>query len=324
VAAIDVTPAVVTAAVADITGHVVGEHELRTPRRGGRDAVLDVLSALEGATTAAGLGTTDLLHVAIGTPGAFDPRTRRLRYASHLPGWHEPGLLDRLGEAVGVPVQVENDVNLAAVAELASGRAHGVDDFVLLWVDDGLGAAVVIGGRLYGGVTGGAGEIGFLPLPGTPLVRDVRRGNAGAFQELAGGPAVLALARSVGLRATTAPRAVRTAVDTPGPGDELLATLGHRLAVGIAALVAVLDPTLVVLSGSVALAGGERLRAAVAEELGSLAAGRPRLELAEVREGPVLTGALHTALAAARDDVFDTVRHLASPGSARPVTRRSP
>jgi predicted NBD/HSP70 family sugar kinase len=324
VAAVDVTPARVRAVVADITGHVVGEHELRTPRRPGPDGVADVTSTLDGVATAAGLGSGDLRHVVIGTPGAFDPHTRRLRYARHLPGWHDPGLLDRLADAAGVPVQVENDVNLAAVAELESGRARGVDDFVLLWVDDGLGAAIVIGGRLYGGATGGAGEVGFLPLPGTPLVRDVRRGNAGAFQELAGGPAVLALARSLGLRATTAPAAVRAALGTPGAGDELVATLGHRLAVGIASLVAVLDPALVVLSGSVALAGGERLRVAVADELGSLAAGRPRLELADVHEGPVLTGALHTALAAARDDVFDTVRHLASPGSARPVTRRSP
>jgi predicted NBD/HSP70 family sugar kinase len=282
------------------------------------------VSALEGAATAAGVGAADLLHVAIGTPGAFDPHTRRLRYARHLPGWHDPGLLDRLAETAGVPVQVENDVNLAAIAELESGRARGVDDFVLVWVDEGLGAAIVIGGRLYGGATGGAGEIGFLPLPGTPLVRDVGRGGAGAFQELAGGPAVLALARSVGLRAATAPAAVRKAVDTPGAGDKLLATLGHRLAVGIAALVAVVDPALVVLSGSVALAGGERLRTVVADELASLSAGRPRLELADVREGPVLTGALHTALAAARDDAFDTVRHLASPGTARLVTRRSP
>ncbi|MBO0845859.1 MAG: sugar kinase, partial [Nocardioides sp.] len=139
-----------------------------------------------------------------------------------------------------------------------------------------------------------------------------------------GAPAVLALARSLGLRATSAPAAVRKALATPGAGDELLATLGHRLAVGVATLVAVLDPALVVLSGSVALAGGERLRAEVADELASLAAGRPRLELADVREGPVLTGALHTALAAARDDVFDTVRHPTSPGSARPVTRRAP
>jgi predicted NBD/HSP70 family sugar kinase len=320
----DVTPARIVAAVADITGRVVGEHELRTPRRPGPDAVANVLTALEGAATAAGLGTDDLLHLAIGTPGAFDPRTRRLRYARHLPGWHDPDLLDRIAAATGLPVHVDNDVNLAAMAELSAGRGRGVDEFVLLWVDEGLGAAIVLAGRLYAGVTGGAGEIGFLPVPGTPLVRDVRRGNAGAFQELAGGPAVLALARSLGLRAATAPAAMRAAVNTPGAGDELLGTVGHRLAVGIAALVAVLDPTLVVLSGAVGLAGGERLRSVISDELGSLAATSPRLELADVREGPVLTGALHTALTAARDDLFDTVRHLASPGSARPVTRRTP
>ena len=324
VAAMDVTPARIVAAVADITGRTVGEHELRTPRRAGPDAVANVLSALDGAATAAGLDTRDLLHVAIGTPGAFDPRTRRLRYARHLPGWHDPALLERLAEAVACPLHVDNDVNLAAVAELEAGRARGVEDFVLLWVDEGLGASIVLGGRLHGGVSGGAGEIGFLPLPETPLVRDVRRGNAGAFQELAGGPAVLALARSLGLRASTPQAAMRTALATPGAGDDLLAALGHRLALGISAVVAILDPALIVLSGAVALAGGERLRDAVADELGSLAAARPQLELADVREGPVLAGALQTALTAARDDLFDTVRHLTTPGSARPVTRRTP
>jgi predicted NBD/HSP70 family sugar kinase len=324
VVALDVTPARILAAVADLTGRTVGDYELRTPRRPRPDAVAHVVQAIAGAAASAGQPVAALRHLAIGTPGAFDPTTSRLRYARHLPGWHDPDLLERLTREVDMPIHVDNDVNLAALAERSSGVARGVEDFVLLWVDEGLGAAIVMDGRVRVGATGGAGEIGFLPVPGTPLVRDVRRGNAGSFQELCGGPAVLALARSLGLRAASAPAAVRVALDTPGPGDQLLATLGHRLAVGIAAVAAVLDPTLVVVSGSIGLAGGDRLRAAIAEELRSLSATRPRLELAAVREGPVLAGALHTALTAARDDVFDTVRHDASPGSARPVTRRTP
>ena len=324
VVALDVNPARILAAVADLTGRTIGTYELRTPRRAQPDAVTNVLQAIAGAATSAGQPVSSLRHLAIGTPGAFDPTTRRLRYARHLPGWHDPHLLEHLAAAVGIPIHVDNDVNLAALAELSVGVARGVEDFVLLWVDEGVGAAIVINGRVRVGATGGAGEVAFLPLPGTPLVRDVRRGNAGAFQELCGGPAVLALARSLGIRASTAQAAVRKALDTPGPGDELVATLGHRLAVGIAAVVAVLDPTLVVLSGSIGLGGGARLHDAVADELGSLAATRPRLELAAVRESPVLTGALHTALTAARDDVFDTVRHRANPGVARPVTRRTP
>ena len=324
VVALDVSPARILAAVADLTGRTVGRYELRTPRRPRPDAVSNVVEAVAGAADSAEVPVSRLRHLALGTPGAFDPTSRRLRYARHLPGWHDPHLLEHLADEVGIPIHVDNDVNLAAVAELSGGVARGVADFVLLWVDDGLGAAIVIDRRVHVGATGGAGEVAFLPVPGAALMRDVRRSNAGPFQELAGGPAVLGLARSLGLRGATPAAAVRAALATPGAGDELLAALGHRLAVGLAAVFAVLDPPLVVLSGSVGLAGGERLRAAVADELGSLTASRPRLALAEVHEEPVIAGALHTALTAARDDVFDTVRHQPGPGSTRPLTRRTP
>ena len=323
VGALDVTPASINAAVADVTGRVIGEYELRTPRRPGADAVARVVEALDGATVAAGLTRPRLSHVAIGTPGAFDPRTRRLRYASHLPGWHDPDLLDRLSAALAVPFDIDNDVNLAARAELRAGHARGIDCFVQLWADEGIGAAVVIDGRIHGGTTGGAGEVGFLPLPGIPAVRGVRRGNAGAFQELAGGRQVLALARSVGLRAGTPAAAVRAALDQPDPGDAFLATLAERFALGIAAMVAVVDPALVVLSGAVLTAGGKRLLGLIADELDSVAAAQPRLELASVTDRPVLMGALHTALEATRDEVFDTGRHHTTSSRAR-QERRAP
>jgi predicted NBD/HSP70 family sugar kinase len=136
---------------------------------------------------------------------------------------------------------------------------------------------------------------------------------------------VLALARSHGIRASTPQGAVAAALDRPGAGDRVLAELAHRFALGISALVAVVDPALVILSGGVLIAGGPRLLELVADELGSLAAARPRLELASIQDRPVLAGALHTALTAARDDIFDTVgQPTTDPGRARPVTRRSP
>ena len=321
VAALDVTPTRILAAIGDITGRTVGDYELKTPRRAGPDAVAQVLQALDGAAASAGISRHQLHRLVIGTPGAFDPASRQLRYARHLPGWHDPHLLERVTEAVGTPLEVANDVNLAAIAEMRSGLATGVQDFVLLWADEGLGAAVVIDGRVHGGATGGAGEVGFLPLPGTPLVRDVRRGNAGGFQELAGGRSVLALARSLGLRAGTPTAAITKALGTPGAGDELLATLAERFALGIAAVISVVDPSLVVLAGGLLSAGGTRLRDLIAEEVGSLALTRPRLELAGVTENPVLAGALQTALAATRNEVFDTVPRRSEPVT---VTRREP
>jgi predicted NBD/HSP70 family sugar kinase len=307
VAGLDVNASRIRLAVADITGTVVAEHRLATPGRQASGAVDRVREAVDVAVEAAGLGRHLLRQVVIGTPGALDPGTGKLRYAPHLPGWHSRRLLEELTEGLGVPVAVENDVNLAAIAEQRLGAAQGVQDFILLWVEDGVGAAVVLAGRLHRGHTGGAGEVGYMPLPGAPLLRNVRLENSGGFQQLAGAPAVLALAREHGISARTAPEAVAAAVAAARAGDPVVLTaLARRLATGLAAIVAVVDPELVLLSGNIPLAGGEELRALVQEELTGLAVPRPRLALSTVQGSPVVAGALQTALATARESVFTT------------------
>ncbi|MFI8202140.1 ROK family protein [Streptomyces sp. NPDC085937] len=216
-----------------------------------------------------------------------------------------------------MPFEYENDVNLAAVAERRLGAARDHDDFVLLWSQEGLGAALVLGGRLHRGFTGGAGEVGFLPVPGTPLVRQVTKANSGGYQELAGAQAVPRLARELGVRhvpqgpyTEAAAALLERAAARPDeePHRTLLHTYATRLATGLASLVAVLDPALVVLSGTALTAGGAVLRDLVRDELEELAASRPRLVLGDVREHPVLRGALESALASTRDEVFDTSR----------------
>ncbi|MFE9659787.1 ROK family protein [Streptomyces sp. NPDC005955] len=328
-AGLDVRPEGIRAAVADVTGRTVGEYALRTPgRRSDRPVVQLVTEAVDGAASAAGLTRGEVHRLVIGTPGAFDPNTGRLRYASHLPGWHSPTLLDDLAAALPMPVGYENDVNLAAVAEQRLGAARGHEDFVLLWNEDGLGAALVIGGRLHRGWTGGAGEVGFLPVPGAPLMRQVTKTNSGGYQELAGAQVVARLARRLGIvpvpqgpHPEAAATLIRRAVDhlaDPGTsrhhgriGDayqDLLRTYATGLATGLASLVSVLDPQLIVLSGSVLTAGGEALRSLVQAELADLAASRPKLVVGTVDGHPVLRGALESALAATRDEVFDTSR----------------
>ncbi|MFF3678048.1 ROK family protein [Streptomyces sp. NPDC002120] len=330
VGGLDVTPGRVLAAVADLTGTVIASHEV--PYTEGAQAVDQVTEALGGAVKAAGLHRSDLHRVVIATPGAFDPQTGRLRYASHLPGWHSPTLLDDLAAALPMPVEYENDVNLAAVAEQRLGAARGHEDFVLLWNEEGLGAALVLGGRLHRGWTGGAGEVGFLPVPGRPLVRQVTRANSGGYQELAGVEGLPRLAAELGMAAAPGPAAGTAETphgpDTPhspevaaavallgqaaaapeGAHLSFLQSYATALATGLASLVAVLDPEIVVLSGAAISAGGEPLRALLEAELAELAPSRPRLVPGEVRERPVLHGALESALAATRDEVFDTTR----------------
>ncbi|MFD9339361.1 ROK family transcriptional regulator [Streptomyces sp. NPDC060028] len=333
VAGLDVTPGRILAAVADLTGEVVGSHEL--PYAEGTGAVEQVTRALGEAAKDAGMPVSDIHRLVIATPGSFDPRSGVLRYADHLLGWQSPTLLDELAAALPMPVEYENDVNLAAIAEQRLGAARGHDDFVLLWNEEGLGAALVIGGRLHRGWTGGAGEVGFLPVPGRPLARQVVRENGGGYQDLAGMEVLPALAAGLGVPVPPVPasgagsgaehgavhgpvsgaevaQAVallsRAAAEPEGANLRLLQAYATALATGLAAVVAVLDPEIVVLSGAVTTAGGEPLRELIETELADLAPSRPRLVTGEVRERPVLRGALESALAATREEVFDTSR----------------
>jgi predicted NBD/HSP70 family sugar kinase len=163
----------------------------------------------------------------------------------------------------------------------------------------------VLGGRLHRGGTGAAGEIGFLPVPGADIPREVtRRGVKGAFQQLAGADTVRTLAREHGFRGASAGDVVRAAIAAGTKGGPLLDELARRLALGVAAACVVLDPPLVVLAGEVGQAGGTALAERVQHEVAAITLVSPRVVATEVPREPVLEGALSTALDAARDEVF--------------------
>ncbi len=310
VAALDVTSSHIDARVADITGTVIGEYRLPTPGRAAGDVVERVRAALEGANAPG-----DLRRAVIGVQGAIDPGTGKLGYATSkdMPGWHIPALVSTLSEGLGMQVAVENNVNLVAQAEQAYGAAQGHQDFVLLWADEGLGSALVLGGRLHRGATGGAGEVGYMPAPGAPTAREAGRYANHGYQALTGGPAVLKILRSYGVRGATFVQAVRNAVQiSEGTGkraDNARAgrrDVASRLAIGLASITSVVDPELIVLTGGTLLAGGETLRELVERELHALTIPRPPLLLSAVEGNPVLAGALDLALATTRDEVFSS------------------
>ncbi len=311
----------VSAGVADVTGTVVTE--ISVDPNGTGDPVELVRGAVSRACGAAGIAPDALRAFVIGTPGVLDPRTGDLRLAVNLPAWHE-GVHDALRADLGRPVTIENDVNLAAMAERAAGAAQGIDDFVLVWIGVGLGLATMLGGRLHRGVGGAAGEIGYLPVPGVPLPEDISHPATGAFQSLVGAQAVLPLAASHGFEATTAAGAVRAAIDAlAGPrgpgrmtstgserrwaGEKFLAELASRVATGVAAICVVLDPGLVVLGGEVGLAGGTSLAGRVAAEVGRISPARPEVVPTGISGGPVLRGAILAAVDQARAELLASV-----------------
>jgi predicted NBD/HSP70 family sugar kinase len=302
VVGVDVGPDLVTAACADITGAVCGRVEQST--KDTDDPVGVVHTAVVQAASSAHAQLTTVRRVVLGTPGVVDPATGDMAFVWDLPRWHR-GLLRALREDLKTPVVFENDVNLAAVAEAHIGAAQGVSDFVLVWAGRGVGLAVMLGGRLHRGGTGAAGEIGFLPVPGADVPREVtRRGVKGAFQQLAGADTVRTLAREHGFRGASAGDVVRAAIAAGTKGGPLLDELARRLALGVAAACVVLDPPLVVLAGEVGQAGGTALAERVQHEVAAITLVSPRVVATEVPKEPVLEGALSTALDAARDEVF--------------------
>ncbi|MEU4482315.1 ROK family transcriptional regulator [Micromonospora sp. NPDC023966] len=301
VVGVDVGAERVVAACADITGAVLGRVEQST--RDTDDPVGVVHNAVVRAASSAGAELSSVRRIVLGTPGLVDPGTGDITFAFNLPRWHR-GLLAALREDLHTPVVFENDVNLAAVAEAQSGAAQGTADFVLVWLDAGVGLAIMLGGRLHHGSSGAAGEIGYLPVPGVPIPRDVSKRAKPAFQQLAGADAVRAVAAEHGFAEAGAADAVRAAIAAGTAGGAMLDELARRLALGVASTCVVLDPPLVVLAGEVGRAGGAALAERVQHEVAAITLVRPRVVSTGLTEEPILRGALRTALDAVRDEVF--------------------
>ncbi|HTU05794.1 MAG TPA: ROK family transcriptional regulator [Trebonia sp.] len=316
VAALYVEMGQVRTAVADVTGRVIAEVR-EDPGSGEGDPVELIRSVVDRVCQLAGVSVSALSAFVIGSPGVVDPVTGDPRLAINLPEWHE-GVLSGLRGALHKNVLIENDVNLAAVAEHATGAAAGTGDFVLLWIGVGVGLATMLGGRLHRGVTGAAGEIGWLPVPGAPVTSDVGYPAGGGLQWLAGAGAVRALAAEHGFGGlsgdASAGAAVRAAVAAAGDvsadgrsAERFLGELARRVALGAAAVCTVIDPGLVVIGGEVGLAGGRALADRVAAEVARICPVRPRVVPTAVATDPVLRGALLTAVDQARADLLASV-----------------
>jgi predicted NBD/HSP70 family sugar kinase len=280
-------------AVGDLAGHTRARAE-RTLDLTRRDAAGTVAGALRQVCVKAGLPPDRLRHLQLGVPGAYDHTADIIRHVE-VPGLERPGLISAIRDSLGVPVTVDNDVNLAAIAERRRGAAAGADSFALLWLSRGLGVAIDIGGSLLRGARGGAGEIGYMPLGwparrGRPLIE---------LRDVLADDAIQALAAAHGLDTRTAAESVAAG------GRRFLQELAGRVAMAVATIVAVLDPALVVLGGATGRAGGQRLCAAVEEQLAAIwpqpiAVVPTAVDDPHFADDAVLVGALDAALDAVR------------------------
>ncbi|MEO8330634.1 MAG: ROK family protein [Candidatus Nanopelagicales bacterium] len=304
-AALDVTPQGIHAQIADLTGVVIGEHQLDRPSRATGSGPKNAVAALDRALLEARLDRHDLSCVVLAATGSYDADADRIRYARHLYGWNGTGLLKTLTTELEVPVLIENDVNLAAVAERRIGAAQHIVDFFLFWVADGVGSALMLDDKLRRGVNGGAGEIGFLQPSGAKVVHSPVRGGTGALEQWTSGRELIELAHNHGLSGDDPATLVATAAASQkSSAVAFIDDLALRYALGLSAVIALVDPGAIVLAGSVLAAGGEPLRARISHHLRDVAINNPPLLSSTVQGNPVLAGALHTALDRTRATAF--------------------
>ncbi|MFF9401930.1 ROK family protein [Streptomyces sp. NPDC014744] len=314
-AALDVRTGSVAVVVADLVGTTLAEATLPIDGDTGTETAAEQAAALLERTVREA-GTAPLHSVGVGAPGLIDPVTGELRDTSGLPAWHRR-LVRVLQQRLPATVLVENETNLAAVAEHRAGAARERDTFVLFWLGHGVGAAVVLDGKLRRGASGGAGEIGFLPVPGTVGVPSAVSCDGG-FHSLVGSVPVCELAAAHGIvvppdaregdKEPGAAFAVRAALAGEGGSEAFLDALAERLALGAASVASVLDPGCVVLAGEVGHAGGEALAGRVQERLAVMSPLRTEVRAGRLGGAAVLRGALLAARDAAQDDLFGPAR----------------
>jgi predicted NBD/HSP70 family sugar kinase/biotin operon repressor len=299
VAGIDIGHHHVRVAVADQGGEVLGEDVRPVDVDGHGSATLDrVTRMLRTLTRAHGLEPAQLRGVGLCIPAPIDRRSAQIR-SGIMPGWRDLAPAEQLQERLGIPVAADNDANLGALAELHHGVAHGVPDFVYLKLASGVGAGLVLGGRLYRGATGIAGEIGHVQI--VEHGRVCRCGNRGCLETEVSVPRLLEHVQPTHDERLTADRLLE--LDQAGDAGvrRVLGDAGRTVGRALADLCNSLNPTMLVIGGPLGSASSlvDGVRASVDRYAQPNAAAAVRVASAALGERAEITGAVAMAIARA-------------------------
>ena len=249
VASVDLGGTKVRVAICDLTGAVVSELVEPTDKDGGIAVVNQVAGMIRRAATKAGASLKLPRVAVIGVPGAPDPATGRIRMAPNIPGITEIDAPALWREALGIEVFVENDVNLAALGEHWLTKRGDRDDLIYVSIGTGIGAGIVIGGQLHRGLNGAAGEIGYLPFGADPFEPESLK--VGSLERVAATHAITDLYARKSGKILDVPDIFHAANGGDTAAGETLDETARQVARVMAALAAVMDPSCIVIGGSI-------------------------------------------------------------------------
>ena len=256
-------------AVVNTQGEIVSHDRRRTPATKGHQAIIQsMLKSADRALDLAGIATAELGAVGIGAAGLSDPETGVLFTSPHLPGWRDVPLRDIIEKGLGKKSFLINDADAAALGEFHFGAGRGTRHLIYITVSTGIGGGIIINGQIYTGASGAAGEIGHMTIDvnGPPC----NCGNRGCWETLASGTALAREARhriSEGAKTSilehadgdinklTAEAVHSAAKDGDSLAKELIARTGYYLGVGLANLINMFNPELIVIGGGLSNIG---------------------------------------------------------------------
>jgi len=248
------------------------------------ETVLDDMAKLCGSLIkSAGLKRENISHIGFGVPGAVDPKYGILAFACNLNVRDQP-LKAQIERLTGIPAFLENDANAAALGEYLAGAAVGADVCVIVTLGTGIGGGIIAGGKVLGGSNNGAGEIGHMCIKVGGLKCSC--GRLGCFEAYASASGLIAMARRAAkqnpeslMRKIAGPRGAimaKTVFEAMDQGDgaahDVFKDYVRYLAEGLANLVNIFDPDMIIIGGGISKQG-ERLLIPVRAETAKLVYG---------------------------------------------------
>jgi len=266
---IDLGGTKILTAVTNSQGKMLSRDHSITPAPKGYEAVIQsILESAHRALEQANVAISELTAIGVGAPGLSNPETGILFTSPNLPGWWDVPLRDIMQERLGKKTFLINDANAAALGEFYFGAAQSARNFIYITLSTGIGGGIVIDGKIYSGAIGAAGEVGHMTIDDEGPICNC--GNKGCWETLASGTA---LAREAKHRIN---EGVRTSILKYAEGDvekvtaqvvhsaaeqgdslakELIARTGYYVGVGLANLINIFNPELIVIGGGLSNIG---------------------------------------------------------------------
>jgi predicted NBD/HSP70 family sugar kinase/DNA-binding CsgD family transcriptional regulator len=285
-------------ALCDLTGEIRARQDVEVVAAD-TDRILDAIAGLRSTLVEASrLSNERIDNVVIGVPGVVEPSTDGITLATNVRGLEGRAFRREASECLSLPVTLENDINLAAVAEQWKGIARGIDDFAFLSIGTGLGSGIVLRGEIHRGHNGAAGELDYVRAGREDFDPCASALSAFAARMAAEHPQETSL---------TSPYDVPSVFAAARRGDRAARAVvveeARRIALHIAPIAAVADVELVVLGGGIGT-NADLLLEPVRSRLAEWLPYPPRVEVSGLGEAAVLTGALALGRRAALDNVF--------------------